>query len=160
MLRIYKYLLRPNTKQMKTLDFLLWQSRLVYNAAFEQRISIYQETGKGISYQNQWAYFRDLRHTEPDTLGKLNASSIQQLLRRLDKAFSAFFRRIKSGERPGFPRFKGHNRFKSMEYTYGDGCKLLQDIHGRRSFYLQNVGEMKMCFHRGLPHGSKIKFAP
>ena len=63
MLRTYKYLLRPNTEQMKTLDFLLWQSRLVYNAALEQRISIYQETGKGISYQNQWGYFRDLRHT-------------------------------------------------------------------------------------------------
>jgi IS605 OrfB family transposase len=55
--------------------------------------------------------------------------------------------------------FKGRNCFKSMEYTYGDGCKLLQDSHGRRSFYLQNVGEMKMCFHRGLPQGSKIKHA-
>jgi putative transposase len=100
-----------------------------------------------------------VRHVNPDTLGQLNASSIQQLLRRLDKSFTAFFRRLKTGEKPGFPRFKGRNRFKSIEYTYGDGCKLRQDTHGRRSFYVQNVGEMHMCFHRSLPEGATIKHA-
>jgi hypothetical protein len=36
------------------------------------------------------------------------------MLRRLDKAFSAFFRRMKAGETPGFPRFKGYDRFKAL----------------------------------------------
>jgi putative transposase len=93
MLRIYKYLLRPNIEQIKQLDYLLWQSRLSYNSALEQRITIYQETGRGINYGAQWTYFRDLRRENPDTLGKINASSMQHLLRRLDKSFSAFFRR-------------------------------------------------------------------
>jgi putative transposase len=157
MLRTYKYLLRPNIEQIERLDFLLWQSRLIYNAALEQRINVYKETGKGIGYRAQWTYFRDLRHDNPDTLGELNATSIQQLLRRLDKAFTAFFRRLKAGEKPGFPRFKGRNRFKSIEYTYGDGCKLHQNEHGRMSFYVQNVGEMRMCYHRGIPDNAKIK---
>jgi len=159
MFRTYKYLLRPNTEQTKRLEILLWQSRLVYNAALEQRIKTYQETGKGISSGAQWAHFRELRHNSPDTLGQLNASSLQHVLRRLDKSFTAFFRGLKTGEKPGFPRFKSRNRFRSIEYTYGDGCKLRQDEHGRMSFYVQNVGEMRMCYHRAIPDGANIKHA-
>ena len=157
MLRTYKYLLRPNIEQIKQLDYLLWQSRLSYNSALEQRITVYQETGRGINYGAQWTYFRDFRRENPDTLGKINASSLQHLLRRLDKSFSAFFRRLKAGEKPGFPRFKSRNRFHSIEYTYGDGCKLRQNEHGRRSFYIQNVGEIRMCYHRAIPDEAKIK---
>jgi len=157
MLRTYKYLLRPNNEQLNSLDFLLWQSMLVYNAALEQRITTYQETGKGIGYGSQWARFRDIRRNNPDTLGLVNASSLQHLLRRLDKSFAAFFRRLKSGEKPGFPRFKSRNRFSSIEYTYGDGCKLRMNEHGRMSFYIQNVGEMRMCYHRAIPEEANIK---
>ena len=53
MLRTYKYLLRPDSEQAARLDFLLWQSRLIYNAALEQRITTYQETGKGLGYGAQ-----------------------------------------------------------------------------------------------------------
>ena len=157
MLRTYKYLLRPNPQQEADLDFLLWQSRRVYNAALDQRIRTYQETGKGIGYAAQWTYFRDERRAQPETLGRLNASSMQHVLRRLDKAFAAFFRRVRAGETPGFPRFKGRSRFKSLEYTYGDGCKLTGDAHGRFSFYVQSIGEMRMCYHRSIPEGAQIK---
>ena len=157
MFRTYKYLLRPTIQQAQALNFLLWQSRLIYNLALEQRIQAYQETGQGIAYHAQWTYFRDLRRANPETLGLLNASSLQQLLRRLDKAFQAFFRRLKAGDMPGFPRFKGRNRFKSIEYTYGDGCKLRQNEQGRRYFYIQNVGNVRLCFHRNLQEGAQIK---
>jgi putative transposase len=157
MLRTYKYLLRPNNEQAAQLDFLLWQSRLVYNAALEQRIMTYQESGKGLGYAAQWAHFRDLRHDHPDTLGQLNASSVQHMLRRLNKSFAAFFRRLKAGEEPGFPRFKSRDRFKSMEYTYGDGCRLRQGPHGRMHCYVQNAGEVRMCYHRAIPAGARIK---
>ena len=157
MLRTYKYLLRPNDEQLKSLDFLLWQSRIVYNTALEQRITTYKETGKGMSYKTQWTYFRDLRRDNPDTLGLVNADSLQQLLRRLDKSFTAFFRRLKANEKPGFPRFKSRNRFNSIEFTYANGCKLRMNEHGRMSFYIQNVGEMRMCYHRAIPDDANIK---
>jgi putative transposase len=157
LIRTYKYLLRPTPEQERSLELLLWQSRNVYNMALEQRITTYRETKHGISYKEQWEHFREVRHAEMDTLGKLNASSVQQLLRRLDKSFSAFFRRLKTGETPGFPRFKNKDRFKSIEYTYGDGCKLRVNEHGRYSFYVQNVGEMRMCYHRSIPENSNIK---
>ena len=159
MIRTYKYLLRPNLEQSNQLDFLLCQSRLIYNAALEQRIRNFRETGQGLGYGAQWAYFRDLRHDHPTTFGMLNASSLQHLLRRLDKAFAAYFRRLKMGEKPGFPRFKGHGSFKSLEYTYGDGCKLRKDEQGRWRFYIQNVGVMRMCYHRSLPEEAHLKHA-
>ena len=92
MIRTYKYRLRPNRAQANALDSLFWQARRLYNAALEQRITTYQETGKGISYPAQWAHFRDQRNNHPEVYGMLNATSTQQLLRRLGKAFSAFFR--------------------------------------------------------------------
>lgn len=157
MIRTYKYRLYPTKAQARTLDFLLWQGRTLYNAALEQRIAVYKETGKGVSYYQQWAYFRDLRNANPDTLGQLNATSVQQMLRRLDKAFRAFFRRLKAGEKAGFPRFKGRNRFNSLEYRYGDGCKLRFDDRQRALFYVQNVGEVKVKYHRPLPEDATIK---
>jgi putative transposase len=156
-IRTYRYFLRPNKQQEQSLGFLLWQSRNLYNAALEQRINIYRETQKGINYPAQWAYFKDVRNANPETYGRLNATSVQQLLRRLDKSFSSFFRRLKMGETAGFPRYKGRNRFKSFEFTYGDGCKLRQGNNGLFSFYVQNVGEMKMCYHRAIPPGAVIK---
>ncbi|OGG46110.1 MAG: hypothetical protein A3F84_26835 [Candidatus Handelsmanbacteria bacterium RIFCSPLOWO2_12_FULL_64_10] len=156
MRRTYKYRLYPNRAQAKALDFLLWQGRNLYNAALEQRIKTYQETGKGISCPEQWAHFRDQRNANPETLGKLNATSVQQMLRRLDKSFAAFFRRLKGGEKPGFPRFKGRNRFHSLEYRHGDGCKL-RTGEGRPMFYVQNVGEIKVKLHRAVPDEATIK---
>ncbi len=157
MVRTYKYRLRPNKQQAEALDLLFWQARNLYNAALEQRITVYQETGKGISYSGQWPHFRDIRNNNPDSFGMLNASSLQQMLRRLDKSFSAFFRRLKAGETPGFPRFKGRSRFKSVEYRYGDGCKLRPKENGQMRFYIQNVGEIKVIYHRPIPDGAQIK---
>jgi putative transposase len=156
-IRTYQYHLYPTKAQVRSLDFLLWQGRNVYNAALEQRITVYEETGKGITYPQQWAHFRDLRRENPETLGQINATSMQQLLRRLDKAFGAFFRRLKAGEKAGFPRFKGRDRFNSLEYRYGDGCKLRFDDRDRALFYVQNAGEIKVKYHRSLPDDAAIK---
>jgi putative transposase len=78
----------------------------------------------------------------------LNATSVQQMLRRL-----------KAGETPGFPRFKSRSRFKSIEYRYGDGCKLRQNENGQRRLYLQKIGEVKIIYHRPIPEDAVIKHA-
>jgi len=159
MLRTYQYRLYLTNAQERAAAFLLVQARGVYNAALEQRITTYRDTGQGVTYPQQWAHFRDLRRANPETLGLLNASSLQHTLRRLDKAFAAFFARVKAGETPGFPRFKGANRFHSLEYSYGDGCKLRFDKANRALFYVQNIGEIKVKFHRPLPRNAAIKHA-
>ncbi len=146
----------PRKREREALETLLEQHREVYNRALEQRENAYEATGKGPSALSQWPYFRDWRHAFPDLT--LNASSLQHTLRRLDKALAAFFRRIAAGETPGYPRFKGKRRFNSLEYTYGDGCKLEYDTsYDRFVLTVQNVGRIKVKLHRFLPTGAKIK---
>ena len=154
--RTYQYRLYPRLAERQTLDLLLEQSRQVYNAALTQCKNVYEATGKHQSALSQWPYFRDWRNTFDDLL--MNASSLQHMLRRLDKAYSAFFERIKAGEKAGQPRFKPSQRFNSVEYTYGDGCKLEYDeAFDRFVLYVQNVGNIKVKLHRFLPDQAKIK---
>lgn len=56
MIRTYKYRLYTNKSQRDALDFILWQQRILYNAALEQRKRVYEETGKGISYVEQCTF--------------------------------------------------------------------------------------------------------
>ena len=107
----YEYRLFPRKSEAQALDKLLEQGREVYNWALAQCKTSYETSGKRATGLGQGTYFRQWRK-QPGIL--LNASSLQQLWRRLDKSYSAFFRRIKAGETPGQPRFN------SMEYTYGD----------------------------------------
>ncbi|MBZ0287354.1 MAG: transposase, partial [Anaerolineae bacterium] len=112
------YAYRPFTrrKEERALDMLLEQAREVYNAALAQSKSAWEAEKVHEGGLSQWPYFREWRQ-QPGIL--LNASSLQHVLRRLDKAYSAFFRRLKIGETPGHPRFKPAQRFNSIEYTYG-----------------------------------------
>jgi putative transposase len=154
--RTYEYRLYPRKAEQKALGLLLEQHREVYNRALEQCKNVYEATGKGQSAINQWAYFRDWRNAFDDLM--LNASSLQHTLRRLDKAFGAFFRRVKAGDTSGYPRFKGKDRLKSIEYTYGDGVKLEYDAaFDRFVLHMQNVGSLKVKLHRFLPDSAKIK---
>jgi len=152
----YEYRLYPRQRERQALNSLLEQHREVYNNALAQCKNAYEVTGKHGSALSQWPYFRDWRNRHADLL--LNAASLQHTLRRLDKAFSTFFRRKKNAEPGGFPRFKAAQRFKSLEYTYGDGCKLdYEEGLDRFVLSVQNVGSIKIKFHRWLPSGAKIK---
>src|SRR5512133_2020227 len=159
--RTYEYRLYPRKRERETLETLLEQHREVYNRALEQSKNAYEATGKGQSAINQWPYFRDWRNAFPDLT--LNASSLQHTLRRLDKALAALFRRVKAGpaqegQRPWYPRFRGNRRFDSVEYTYGDGCKLeYDDSYDRFVLTVQNVGGIKVKLHRFMPTGAKLK---
>ena len=155
MRRTYRYRLYPTPEQSQALDHLLWQGRTLYNAALAQRIEQYRQTGKSVSYCDQWAYFKEQRHGFPELYGLLNATAVQQVLRRLDKSFKAFFRRVQAGTKPGFPRFKGHSRFHSLDYRHLDGCKL-KEAEGRALFYVQNIGDLKVKRHRPLPAGARL----
>lgn len=151
--RTYKYRLYPTKAQEICLGNILYQSRCLYNKALEHRVKSYQEEKKHISYIDQWNLFKPLRKTDYTLL---NASSTQQLLRRLDKAFKAFFARCKKGDKLGFPRFKYQDRFNSAEYKDGDGAKFKPE--GKKSFlYVQNAGDVKVKYHRDIPQDATIK---
>jgi putative transposase len=76
---------------------------------------------------------------------------LQDVLRRLDKSFKSFFRWVKNGETPGYPRFKGKGWYKSFTYPQVgfklDGSKLtLSKIGSIRIFKHREVkGKIKTC---------------
>lgn len=153
MLLSYKFRLYPNSKQRQALDRILEIHRQLYNAALQERRMAWQKCKVSIYYNDQANQLKELRKFDEDAAW-LNYSSIQQTLRRLDKAFRAFFRRVKAGEEPGYPRFKGKRWYKSVCYVYGDGIRLKE---GR--LYVQNVGLVRLFQHRAIPDDAKIKMA-
>jgi putative transposase len=99
-----------------------------------------------VNYFTQANQLKEIRLFDSE-LALLNFSACQDVLRRLDKAFKAFFERIKRGDTPGFPRYKGKGRYDSITWpSYGDGCKL----KGSGKLYIQNVGEIRFKQHRNL----------
>ena len=145
MILSYKFRLYPNKDQRQALERTLEWHRQLYNAALEERRDAYRKRGVSVSYKMQADQLKTLRR-EVEEVGFLNFSSMQQTLRRLDKAFTSFFERAKRGDRPGFARFKGKGWFKSVCYVYSDGIRLKE---GR--LYVQNVGRVRMFQHRPLP---------
>ena len=143
----YKYRLRPTNKQRHILDDILFQMQTVYNDALNERRWSWSRSRRSVSYFDQWRRMKDERYACPAEMGLLNVTSIQQMLRRLDKSYRAFYQ----GQR-GLPRFKGRNRFKSVEYRHGDGSK----VEGDR-LYIQHVGHIKIRLHRPLPAEATIK---
>ncbi len=159
MIRTYKYRLYPNNAQERALDFLLWQARRLYNSALEFRILYWEQNQERLSYYDQRDYFCALRKQQPDTLGILPYGTVDSMMRRLQRSFDAFFRRLKAGEKPGYPRFKGRHRFHSIEYRPGSGFKFIPSDNRKAVVRIAHVGEIRVKYHRSLPDGVKIKHA-
>src|SRR5689334_9882629 len=108
MIRAYKFLLRPTKRQTAALANMLRDHCSLYNAALQERRDAYRHVSKTtVRYGDQSAQLKAIRTFDPERQGRWSFSSQQAALRRLDKAFAAFFRRAKAGEKPGYPRFKG-----------------------------------------------------
>jgi len=148
MLKTYRYRLYPTEKQQETLSEILWVACWLYNRALEYRRKRWNESRKSVTYNEQAAMWRDWRNEEPDEnpLRLLNMSAGQQVLRRLDSAYRQFLK----GKR-GKPRFQKPSRFNSVNYKPGDGATVKAN-----RLYVQNVGLIKVRWHRALPEG-KIK---
>jgi len=121
------YRLYPTPRQALALEALLRSHQQLYNAALEERISAWRKARKTIGYTDQCASLTEIRRDLPEW-AHANCSSQQMTLRRLDKAFAAFFRRVKTGEAPGFPRFKSLSRFPGFSFkSHGDGWRFTPD---------------------------------
>lgn len=97
----------------------------LYNAALQERIEAYRKAGKSISYYDQQNVLPEIKADRPE-FAELGSHALQQTLRKLDLAFQSFFRRVKAGQTPGFPRFKSSARFSGFCYPDPAGWKLAQ----------------------------------
>ncbi|MFF5207477.1 RNA-guided endonuclease InsQ/TnpB family protein [Streptosporangium sp. NPDC000396] len=151
MRRSYKFLLRPTRHQQIALAACLEDHRVLYNAALEHRRTAYRRAGVTVRYGDQSGELKHIRADDPGGQGRWSFSSQQATLRRLDKAFAAFFARVRSGRTPGFPRFKGRGRFDTVTWPRdGDGCRWdAQPHHPAATFVrLQGIGQVRVHRHR------------
>ncbi len=119
MITTYQYRIYPTTKQRQTFESNLEACQNLYNQALNQRKEAYEQTGKGLTYFAQVNQLTPFRREFP-FWASLHIDILQDTLRRLDKAYKAFFRRVENGENPGFPRFKGKGRYRSFTYSHLD----------------------------------------
>ena len=137
--------LRPTARQHVALAGCVDAHRELYNAALQERRDAWSRSKTRITYRDQSAQLTEIRATRLDQ-AVWSFSSQQATLRRLNKSFQGFFRRVKRGERAGYPRFKGAARFDSVEWPKdGDGARWRPD---QRRVYLQGVGQVKVEAHR------------
>ncbi len=147
MIRAYKFRMYPTSKQEDLLRAMLDDHRFLYNAALQERRDAWKHSRMGIKYYAQTAQLSDIRANDPD-FARWSFTSQMATLRRLDRAFQAFFRRIKSGEKKaGYPRFKGAGYFDTVVHRNGDGAKW--DSHQTQArVRFQGVGDVKVKQHR------------
>lgn len=143
MLKAFKYRLYPTRAQEQAMESLLETHRRLYNSALDGRKNAYQNQKRTATFAEQCLLLTVARR-EDERLAACSAASCQRTLRRLDRSVAAFFRRLKAGQKPGYPRFRGKGRFDSVEFTYGDGAKLTGDNKAR----FQGVGDVKVKLHR------------
>ena len=122
--KAYKYKLKPTPNQEQELERVLWRCRTLYNTALEQRITAYRRCGVTLTCSEQQAELPDVKAAFPE-YGAIHSQVLQDVLTRLDKTYQAFFRRVKAGQTPGFPRYQGRTRYHSFTYKqYGNGARL------------------------------------
>ncbi|MFV5998798.1 RNA-guided endonuclease InsQ/TnpB family protein [Streptomyces sp. NPDC056231] len=158
MIRAYKFLMRPTARQAVALGEMLRDHCSLYNGALQERRDAYRHPSKtSIRYGMQSAQLKEIRAFDPERQGRWSFSSQQATLRRLDKAFAAFFRRIRAGRTPGYPRFRGVNWFDTVEFPKdGDGVRWDSTPHDRVTrVRFQGVGHVKVNQHR--PVAGKVK---
>ncbi len=103
---------------------MLGLCRWLYNTALEQRITAWQRRASRVSRFQQEAELKDIRAALPE-YAAIHSHVLQDVLARLDKTYQAFFRRVKAGEKAGFPRYQARTRWHSFTYKeYGNGATL------------------------------------
>jgi putative transposase len=143
--KTFKYKLFPTPEQERELERVLGLCRGLYNAGLEQRITAWARCHVSVSRYQQEAELKAIRADFPE-YAAIHSHVLQDVLARLDKTCQAFFRRMQRGEKAGFPRFKGHERFHSFTYKeFGNGARLDNGL-----LVLAKIGRLAVRWSRPL----------
>jgi len=141
----YKYRLNPTKAQAEFLACELKEAASLYNAALQERTEAWKTCRKSINYYDQANQLKAMKADGCLTL--TNFTCCQDVLRRVDKTFKSFFRRVKHGEKPGYPRYRSFRRYDSLTFPKpGNGWKMLDNGKLR----IQGAGHLKVNLHRPL----------
>jgi putative transposase len=135
---------------------ILWLLRELYNAALQHRSDVYRRTGETVSAYTQMRELSGIREVRPE-FAKIHTHLLQDAITRLDRAFSSFFRRCKAGEKPGYPRFKGRDRYRTFTFKDASHNNGVRFASGGKRVKLSGIGNVKIKLHR--PVEGRIKQA-
>jgi putative transposase len=122
--KTFKYKLRPTAEQEGTMAFVVRRCCELYNAALQERQEAWRKCAVSITAAGQSAQLPAIKEVRPDYRA-IHSQVLQDVLTRVDRTFHAFFRRVKAGETPGYPRFKSSTRYDSFTYKqFGNGATL------------------------------------
>lgn len=152
MLKAFRYRLCPTRVQETELFNQLRLCRNLYNAALQERIGAYRKAKVTRNYYDQANTLSEIKAELPEYKG-VYSQVLQDVLKRIDKAYQAFFRRVKAGEKPGFPRYQGRDRYDSFTYPQS-GFSLSED---GRTAYFSKIGNVRIRLSRPLE--GKVKTA-
>ena len=143
--KTHKYRLNPTPEQERALETALGRCRVLYNVALEERKTAWERCGVSLTYYHQANELPDLKTTCPE-YGEVHSQVLQDVVRRAERSFQNFFRRIREGEKPGYPRYQGRNRYHSFTYPqYGNGVTLDGGV-----LSLSKIGRIPIRLHRPL----------
>lgn len=143
MRKTFKYRLYPTPRQETLLKQQMEECRCLYNHFLEHRKDSWGWYGAGLSLYDQIGTLPSLKKIRP-TLSAVYSQTLQNVAVRIDLAFQAFFRRIKNGENPGYPRFKGKGQYSSLTFPqWNSGC----DLTGQ-GLRLSKIGTVPLVLHR------------
>ncbi len=148
--KIFKYKLKPTPEQERALAFVVRHCRELYNAALQERKEAWEKCGVSITAAGQSAQLPSIKEVRPE-YRDVHSQVLQDVLTRLDRAFQAFFRRVKNGETPGYPRFKGGNQYDSFTYKqFGNGATLDDGV-----LVLSKIGRVAVRWSRPIDGAPK-----
>jgi len=139
--KTFKFRLYPNRQQRDKLTATLDVCRELYNAGLQERIEAWKNRTPVRCY-DQINQLPDIKQVGEDVAGVFS-QVLQDSLRRLDKTYKTFFGRVKRGQKAGFPRFKGRNRYDSFAYPQSGF-----ELNGK--LQLSKIGNIKIKQHRDI----------
>src|SRR5437764_4635710 len=129
--KTYLFRLYPTHKQRDVLEEWLGLCCETYNAALDERKSAYRMAGVSLAYEHQCAELPGCKEVCPE-LGEVPAQVLQDAVKRVDRAYDDFFRRVEQGQKPGFPRFKSRFRYDSLTFKqYKNSFNVQEYLTGR-----------------------------
>jgi len=153
-LRSYRYQLQPTAKQTHILAEWVERTRELYNASLQERRDAWRMSQAKVTLYDQMAELPGVREVRPE-YQKIPIIVLRGALRRLDRAYQNFFRRCRSSEKPGYPRFRGRGRFDSILI---DDLGKTNPLNGNR-IAVPFLGTIKTRVHRplgGIPKAMRL----
>jgi len=141
--KTYKFRLYPSKSQTTKLEMTLGLCRELYNSALQERRDAYKLNRISVSNQDQEKQLPEIKTIRED-LNSVHSQVLQNVLKRVDLAFQAFFQRIKRREKAGFPRFQ--NKFRYNSFTFKQSGFSLTD----NRLTLSKIGKVKIKLHRAI----------